>query len=105
MIPDGSAIITPNQMYAELLDVGKKVDRLASALDPWQAEIRNEIASNRERIEQIRAERIEQFAALEIRVRQQETAGYVTGGRMWVAVASIAAVVTAIAAVVVLIIR
>lgn len=39
------------------------------------------------------------------RISAQETAGYVTSGRMWVAVGTLAAVVTAIAAVAVLLIR
>lgn len=122
-VPDGSVVITPTEMYREMQDIGRKVDKLSSALDPWQAEIRNEIAGNREkisqakadqqveharieeRIEKIRSERVKQASELERRLHDQETAGYVTSGRMWVAVATLAAVVTAIAAVAVLLIR
>ena len=42
-IPAGSAVITPNQMLAELHDVGRKVDHLASILDPALAELRKNV--------------------------------------------------------------
>lgn len=43
MLPPGSAVITPNQMYAELHEVGRKVDRLVAVVDPALAELRTEV--------------------------------------------------------------
>lgn len=61
MLPPGSAVITPNQMYAELHEVGRKVDRLASIVDPSLAQLRVDLGETDKRA-----------AALELRVRVLE---------------------------------
>jgi len=48
-VPPGSAIITPNQMLAELHEVGKKVDHLVSVVDPALAELRKDLGETDKR--------------------------------------------------------
>jgi len=33
-IPQGSVLITPNEMYREIQAIGKKVDHLSTVVDP-----------------------------------------------------------------------
>lgn len=40
-IPDGSVVITPAQMYAEIQATRQAVDRLTSTVDPAMTEVRN----------------------------------------------------------------
>lgn len=42
-LPAGSAVITPNQMYAELHEVGRKVEKLTNVIDPALAELRKDL--------------------------------------------------------------
>lgn len=42
-IPDGSAIITPNQQYAELQAVRVAVEKLVNTIDPALAEVRKDV--------------------------------------------------------------
>lgn len=56
-VPDGSAIITPNQQYAELQAVRASVDRLAATLDPALLDIRKDIDDNSKDIATEAAER------------------------------------------------
>jgi len=48
-VPPGSAIITPNQMLAELHEVGRKVDRLTAVIDPALAQLRADQAETDKR--------------------------------------------------------
>lgn len=47
VIPDGSAIITPNEMYKEMQGIAKNVDRLATILDPSLAQLRADVVEIR----------------------------------------------------------
>jgi hypothetical protein len=42
-LPPGSAVITPNQMYGELHEIGRKLDRLTAVVDPALAELRKDL--------------------------------------------------------------
>ena len=48
VVPDGSAIITPNQQYAELQATRAAVERLANTIDPALLDIRKDIHDMRE---------------------------------------------------------
>lgn len=48
-LPAGSAVITPNQMYAEIQAIGRKVDHLSDVVDPALTEIRRDLAGEHER--------------------------------------------------------
>lgn len=49
-LPPGSVIITPTQMYVELQDMGKKLDHLASVIDPTLTTIRDDVKDHEERV-------------------------------------------------------
>lgn len=71
-LPIGSVVITPNEMYKEMQDIGRKVDHLTSVLDPAIAQLRSEITDTRTQITVITAERKTAVAALDLRVRAVE---------------------------------
>jgi tetrahydromethanopterin S-methyltransferase subunit B len=50
VLPEGAVIITPNEMYREMQDIGRKVDHLTSVIDPSLVQIQDYAATNRERI-------------------------------------------------------
>lgn len=60
-IPEGAVIITPNEMYREMQNIGKSVERLANMIDPALAELRADVVEARA-----------QSAALDTRVRVLE---------------------------------
>lgn len=43
-IPDGSVVITPAQMYAEIQETRKSVDRLVTTVDPALSDLRADVA-------------------------------------------------------------
>jgi hypothetical protein len=49
-LPEGAVIITPNEMYREMQDIGRKVDHLTTVMDPTLQQIQEHVAQNRERI-------------------------------------------------------
>jgi tetrahydromethanopterin S-methyltransferase subunit B len=53
MLPEGSVVITPNEMYREMQDIGRKVDHLTAAIDPSLATLQANAAANRERIAEL----------------------------------------------------
>lgn len=71
-LPAGSAVITPNQMYAEMQDIGRKVDHLASIVDPALAQLRIDVTEVEKRVAVIKAEREAAVAALDLRIRALE---------------------------------
>lgn len=71
-IPHGSVVITPPQMYEEMREIGQKVDRLITAVDPALTEIREDILESK-------AHRKE----LEGRLRVVESRPVVTPRAMW----------------------
>lgn len=73
-IPIGSAVITPNMMHAQLLDIGRKVDHLTSSFDPWQQEMRNAVQTNATRIAELAAERKSDMTALGQRIDSEARA-------------------------------
>lgn len=95
-VPEGSVVITPSQIYEKMESIRDEVRHLSSVVDPALNEVRTGIAANATRIEQIRAERVEQFTALELRVRNMETRPVVTPSRMWSAIGILAAVASAL---------
>lgn len=60
-IPQGSVIITPTDMYREMQEIGKKVDHLASVVDPAIAQLRETATENRAMIKagEVRQDKIE----------------------------------------------
>jgi hypothetical protein len=50
VLPEGAVIITPNEMYREMQDIGRKVDHITSVIDPTLTTVQDGIAANRERI-------------------------------------------------------
>jgi hypothetical protein len=49
-MPPGSVVVTPGDMYAEIRDMGKKLDHLASVVDPAFADIRSDMSDHESRI-------------------------------------------------------
>lgn len=49
-IPDGSVIVTPTEMYAEIRAANQKIDHLATLLDPAVQDIRHDVADHETRI-------------------------------------------------------
>jgi hypothetical protein len=60
-LPEGSVIITPNEMYREMQDIGRKVDHISAVIDPTLTAVQEGQASNRERIAKLEG----QVAALQ----------------------------------------
>jgi hypothetical protein len=50
ILPEGSVVITPNEMYREMLDIGRKVDHITAVIDPSLQTLQANFVSNRERI-------------------------------------------------------
>lgn len=98
-------VITPQQSFDMMLAIRDEVKHLSSVVDPALQQIRSDVAANAGRIEVEAEQRKSADEKLDTRVRSQETAGYVTGGRMWASVGVLATVAAAIAAVAVLLIR
>jgi hypothetical protein len=71
-LPPGSVIITPNQMYAEMQDIGRKVDHLADIVDPAIAQLRTDITEVEKHVAVITAERKAAVEALDRRIRGLE---------------------------------
>jgi hypothetical protein len=53
VLPEGAVIITPNEMYREMQDIGRKVDHITAVIDPALATMQEGVAANRERIAQL----------------------------------------------------
>ena len=68
MLPAGSVIITPTKMYEEMQDIGKKVDHLASVIDPAIHNIREDIREGKEDRAMMKADN----KILEVRIRALE---------------------------------
>lgn len=102
-IPEGSVVITPTQIYDRIESIRDEVKHLSAVVDPALQQVRTDIAENASRIELIIAERKAADAALDLRVRFLESAGYVTGARMWTALGVLATIVAALVAVYVVI--
>lgn len=47
VVPQGSVIITPNDMYKEIQEIGRKVDHVATVVDPAISNLREIAAQNR----------------------------------------------------------
>lgn len=45
VVPEGSVVITPREMYAEIEGTRKAVERLVATIDPTLAEIRGDVAA------------------------------------------------------------
>lgn len=71
-LPDGSVVITPNEMYREMQEIAKKVDHVATILDPAVAQIRVELTESKERVAALASERELVTNALDSRVRALE---------------------------------
>ena len=56
VLPEGAVIITPNEMYREMQDIGRKVDHLTAVIDPSLIQIQQSIAGNREAIGELRGQ-------------------------------------------------
>jgi hypothetical protein len=61
MLPEGSVVITPNEMYREMQDIGRKVDHISAVIDPTLTTVQEGIAQNRERVAKLEG----QVAALQ----------------------------------------
>lgn len=71
-IPVGSVIITPAEMYREMQDIGRKVDRLTLVIDPALDTLRTAVTETRAHMEVMVAERRTEDAKLDGRVRALE---------------------------------
>lgn len=71
-LPEGSVIITPNEMYKEMQEIGRKVDHLTSVVDPSLLHIQAAIADNKNSIAVIKAEREVAVAGLDLRITALE---------------------------------
>lgn len=71
-LPQGSVVITPNEMYREMQDISRKVDHLTSVLDPWQAEVRSDIGDTKTQLAEMVAERKAEVRELRQRVGSLE---------------------------------
>lgn len=71
-ITAGSAVITPNQMYAEMQTIGQKVDHLASVVDPAMSMMRDDILDIKKDLAVGTAECLNDAKAMDIRVRTLE---------------------------------
>jgi hypothetical protein len=49
-IPEGSVIITPSQMYAEIRAMHASVEKLANTVDPALSDIRSDVRDHETRI-------------------------------------------------------
>lgn len=52
-IPDGSAVITPNQQYAELQALRRSVDALVSTVDPALSDLRADVLDHETRLRSV----------------------------------------------------
>lgn len=52
-IPDGSVVITPAQMYGEIQETRKSVDRLVATVDPSLSDIRSDVDQHRHDIDKL----------------------------------------------------
>src|SRR5262245_31917480 len=68
MLPPGSAVITPNQMYAEMQEIGRKVDHLADIVDPSLARLAADITEVEKQIVAVVAERKTEHAVFDRRI-------------------------------------
>lgn len=44
-LPDGSVIITPNEVYREMQEIARKVDNLATIVDPALQQLRVDVTA------------------------------------------------------------
>lgn len=95
-VPEGSVVITPQQSFDMMLAIRDEVKHLSSVVDPAIAQLREGQAENKSRIDLIVAERKAEDEKLSQRIRTLETAGFVSGTRMWTVVAVLATAVVAI---------
>lgn len=72
LIPGGSVIITPTKMYEEMQEIGRKVDRLTTVIDPSLDTLRTAVTETRAHMEVMVAERRTEDAKLDGRVRALE---------------------------------
>jgi hypothetical protein len=85
VLPEGSVVITPNEMYREMQDIGRKVDHITAVIDPALATVQEGVSANRERI-----------AALDGRVRALENWRWFVLGIAALGAPAVAAVVSLI---------
>lgn len=52
-MPPGSVIVTPGDMYTEIRDMGKKLDRLTTVIDPALTTIREDVADHESRLRSV----------------------------------------------------
>lgn len=50
-LPDGSVIITPNEVYREMQDISRKVDNLAAIVDPALTQLRADVAETQSAVQ------------------------------------------------------
>ena len=51
VLPEGAVIITPNEMYREMQDIGRKVDHLTAVIDPSLMHLQTIGAENKANIQ------------------------------------------------------
>ncbi|MGH3735833.1 MAG: hypothetical protein ACRDT6_09470 [Micromonosporaceae bacterium] len=70
--PAASVIITPTEMYREMQDIGRKVDHLASVVDPAMNTLREDITDLRRDLAVGTSQCLSDTKAMDVRVRSLE---------------------------------